>query len=391
MTEILARVQRYWNALAFLGWGGALIGLTISILAKAERKTNFTRYALAGQKWLQGVDLYSTTPNKGFVYSPVSAIFYLGASFLPGAWGKVFWCLISAALLLYGLHALMRHGPFTHIPVRLRGLVFLLILPLSLGNLDNAQANAFVIGLIMITVAFFASGRWTLAAIALAVAVWWKIYPLAVGLLLILLEPKKFTWRLLLAIVVLGLVPFLCQKPGYVTEQYREWITTRTGDNRLEYDIALAPLDLWFLLVRLGHLPISQTVYHVLQLAGGAAIAVYCLWGRIRQWPRERLLGGLFVFVCVWMILLGPASENHAYLLVAPAAVLAMVEGFLSRSLALRILGVGAYALLLLAILRIGFFPQEKHLLLLALQPFGALVLLAYGVKRYGFPADRSQ
>jgi len=382
------RLIKLINPAAMVGWLAALAALTVGILASADRKTNFTRYALAGQKWLAGADLYSTTPNKGFVYSPVSAVFYMLASFLPGAWGKVFWCLISAALLLYGLYALLRNGPFTQIPARFWGVVFLLILPLSLGNLDSAQANAFVIGLIMITVAAFSAGWWMVAAFALGIAVYWKIYPLAVGLLLILLEPKKFTWRLLLALVVLGCLPFLAQKPSYVVDQYHDWITTRTGDNRLEYALNIAPLDLWFVLVRVGHLPLNQTVYHLMQLAGGGLVAVYCLYGRIKQWPKERLLGGLFTFVCLWMVLLGPATENHTYLLIAPAAALAVVESFNLRQKALRILACAAYLLLLLAIVRIGFLPKVNNPWLLALQPIGGIILLLYASNRYLFTKD---
>ncbi len=74
--------------------------------------------------------------------------------------------------------------------------------------------------------------KWMLSAIAISAAAYWKIYPLAFGLLLILIVPKKYTWRLVLALVVMGLLPFLFQKTSYVIDQYHLWYTTRTGDNR---------------------------------------------------------------------------------------------------------------------------------------------------------------
>ena len=42
-------------------------------------------------------------------------------------------------------------------------------------------------------------------------------------------------------------------------------------------------------------------------------------------WRQVLLYGGLFAFVCAWMVLLGPASEWLTYLLLAPAAALAVV------------------------------------------------------------------
>ena len=82
------------------------------------------------------------------------------------------------------------------------------------------------------------------------------------------------------------------------------------------------------------------------------------------------------------MVLLGPATENHTYLLIAPAAALALVESFGRRQVALRILASVAYLLLLLAILRIGFWKVDDAWLL-ALQPFGGIALLCYALPRY--------
>ncbi len=212
-------LDRLWNPLAVLAWVIALSAIIGKILASPDRVTNVDRFLKAGRAWIEATPLYIYTPNKGFVYGPFSAVCYAMASYLPGVWPRILWCLLSAVLLLGGMWAMMTSGPFSQIPARRRGLVFLLVLPLALGNFDSAQANAFLAGLIMIAFAAACVERWTIAAIALAVAIHWKVYPVVAGMLLVLLSPRRFSWRFVLAVVIVGLIPFLFQKPSYVIDQ----------------------------------------------------------------------------------------------------------------------------------------------------------------------------
>jgi Glycosyltransferase family 87 len=382
--SLIRWLDRFWNPVAILAWTVALSAIIGKIVASPERVTNVNRYLTAGRAWIEGSPLYIYTPNKGFVYGPFSAVCYALASYLPDVWTRILWCLLSAALLLGGMWAMMTSGPFSQLPARRRGLAFLLVLPLALGNFDSAQANAFLAGLIMIAFAAACAERWTIAAIALAVAVHWKVYPVVAGLLLILLFPRGFTWRFVLAVVITGLIPFLFQNASYVIDQYRLWYDTRTADNRLDYSLAIAPRDLWFVLVQAAGLPISQTIYRVIQAVVGLAIATYCLWGRVNNLPKERLLAGTFSLVCAWMTLLGPASELYTYLLVAPAIAFEMVAAFSKRRDAVsRSLVLAAFLFLLAAILRVGFLAGYENPYALSLQPLGALFFLVYALRKY--------
>ena len=384
-------LDRFWNPLSILAWTVALSAIIGKILVRPDRVTNVDRFLGAGRAWIEGLPLYIYTPNKGFVYGPFSAVCYALASYLPGVWPRILWCLLSAALLLGGMWAMMASGPFSHIPRRRRGLVFLLVLPLALGNFDSAHTNAFLAGLILIGFAAACSERWSIAAVALAVAVHWKVYPIVAGMLLMLLFPRRFAWRFILALVILGLVPFLFQKSSYVIDQYWLWYDTRTADNRLDYSLNIAPRDLWFVLVRAAELPISQSVYRAIQAVVGLAIAGYCLWGRVNNLPIERLLAGTFSLVCAWMTLLGPASELYTYLLVAPAVSFELVAAFSKRSDPIsRSLLVAAFLFLLGAILRVAFLPRYENASVLSLQPLGALFFLVYALKYYFNEAFRA-
>jgi len=272
---------------------------------------------------------------------------------------------------------LLSSGIYPGIKSRYHGIIYLLLVPLVLGNLDTGQANPTVIGLVLLAVAAVPAERWSVATLCVAAATYLKIYPLAVGLILFLMAPRRFGWRLFLALVLLGILPFLFQHWSYVSQQYHEWISTRSTDDRRLYPIKDVPLDLWFLLVRLGHLPIPGFVYSAFQMLSGGAIALFCLVGVWKAWPKERLLAGILALVCIWMTLCGPATELQTYILLAPAVVLTLIDVLpSSRPLWLRTGLVVVCLLMVLAVARTSLLPSQKGLWILTIQPVAAILFL---------------
>jgi uncharacterized membrane protein (Fun14 family) len=224
--------------------------------------------------------------------------------------------------------------------------------------------------------------RWNIAALCIAIPTFFKIYPLAIGMLICVIAPRRFVWRLLLALALLAVVPFLLQNWSYVSDQCHAWIETRISDNRVQYPEKYVPVDLWFLLHWVGRLPILPWFYSVIQVGTGAAIALFCVWGRWKNWKIERLLVGLFFLGSVWLPLCGPATESHTYLLMAPALVLALVQSFHERqSNVLRAILSLAFALQLINHdSRTLYLFHFKQRWLFAAQPISALLLLGYSV-----------
>jgi hypothetical protein len=364
-----------WNVGAFAVWIIIFLGLAIRALANPNRATAFTVYRLAGNHWLSAQHLYGDW--RGFVYSPLAAVFFAPLALLPPGWGNLCWTWLNAGIFLIGVCALLGSGIYPGIKPGYHGIAYLLLVPLVLGNLDTGQANPTVIGLLLLAVAAAPAERWSLAALCIAAATYLKIYPLAVGLILFLMAPRRLGWRLLLALLVLGILPFLFQHWSYVSQQYHEWISTRSADDRRLYPIKDVPLDLWFLLVRLGHLPIPSFVYSTFQVLSGGAIALFCLVGVWKHWSKDWLLAGILAFVSVWMTLCGPATELQTYVLLAPAVGLTLMDAFLgSRPLWLRIGLLMVYLLMVLAVARTSFLPSQKGLWILAVQPVAAIVFL---------------
>ena len=344
------------------------------VLLLPGRVTCFKAYQVSGWDWFHGEGLYADS----YVYSPLVAALFAPLGSLPPALGAVIWLILDISIFLVGIVAMLRTDLYPNLGPRHYGVVLLLLLPMALSNLDIAQANPLLAGLLLLTIAAVRTGRWNMAAVGVALAAYLKIYPLAVGLLIFAIAPKQFGWRLLFALIIFGLLPFLFQHWDYVARQYGGWVRQRIADNRFNYPDSLATIDLWLLLVRMGGLPIQQGAYRIFQAVSGISIALYCAVLQRQGWPLSRVLVTLFSLACVWMTLCGPATEGVTYLLLAPVIVFALVQAFLEpQAVPLRTLVCGAYALLFLTAAKNSLLPHLSPLTRM-MQPLAALIFLCY-------------
>jgi hypothetical protein len=370
-----SRTTSLWNITAWVVWAIALIVLVARPLLLTQRGTSFDTYNIAGSHWLRGENIY--TRWMGFVYSPLVATFFAPFALLPTQIANIFWRLINAAALLGGLAALLRSNVFASIKPQQSGIAYLLMMPLALGNIDISQANPLVAGLIMLAIAAVHTKHWNWAAFCIAIATLFKIYPVAVGLLICVIAPRRFTWRFFIALFLLSLLPFLFQNWSFVSQQYNAWIATRIADNRRNWPVEKLPLDLWLIVHWLLHLPISQKAFTLIQLGSAAAIAAFCAYSVCRRWNPNRALVGVFCLSAVWMTLCGPATESYTYLLLAGPTILALLESMhLNQVFWIRFWVWLSVSLQFLAVVRASFMPHFKPFWILAILPISALIFL---------------
>jgi hypothetical protein len=375
-SAILDR-RHLWTRSAWAIWTAVLVIMVLRPLVASYRGTSFDTYQLAGSHWIRGENVYSQW--MGFVYSPVVAMFFAPLAYLPSPLANILWRTLNAALLLGGLAAVLKSNLFAGIQERNNGLVYILLVPLAVGNIDISQANPLVEGLLLAAIAAVYVERWNSAALCVAIATCFKIYPIAVGLLICVIAPRRFLGRMLIALLVLVLVPFAFQHWSYVADQYQAWITTRTAEDRREWPTEKLPLDLWFLIHTFAHLPISPRIYSLFQLGTAGALAFFCAFQTWRGWSKNRVLIGLFCLASIWMTLCGPATESYTYLILAPAVILALVQAFNAPQPAgLRALIAAAFILQLLAAARASFLPHFKPAWALSILPCSALLFLGY-------------
>lgn len=363
--------------LAVVVWAVLLLAVCVRPLLQPGRSDLALLWHDTGRAWILGASPYHTADEfESFRYSPPVAAVCIPLGILPEPVVTVLWRLISAAVLLAAMREWLRSAAPAVFDGGQTGWVLLLLAPLSLGSLNNGQANTVLAALLLLSVAAVARQQWNRATLWLALAAWLKVYPVALALLLVMLYPRRLAWRLVVAVTLLGLAPFLVQSPAYVAEQYATWfdILRTTDSHRRFIEIEKAYRDL-LLVLRVWRVPVTTAGYAALQLAGGAACAWFCLAGRGLP-ERRRLLRVLIV--CVgWIMLLGPATESNTYALFAPIAAWLAVWVHAEGPPAARYLAGQAVGLLLLCVAACAV-PAGRALYHSAgLQPLAAAMMLA--------------
>ena len=360
------------NRVVIALWMTALLIIGARVALCYPQHNAFVTYVDAGRKWIESQPLYSTT--RGFVYSPLIAAFFAPFAWLPGWIGALIWRLLTAAVFIGAIFWWLTVGLHDRIPRSSYWLVFLMLLPLSLGNFNNGQVNPLLIGLLMIAVLAAYSKRWAISAVCIGIAAYLKIYPLAVGLLLVLIYPRQLGWRLAVTLILLGALSFVLQQPAYVYEQYQRWFSSRGADHRgiiMNIGMVLKAL----------YINPSPDAFMAIQVLAGAALAAVCLFGRLKKWAEERLLVCLFTLGSCWMLLFGPATEDATYVMLAPALVFALVQAFHQSTPSwTRNSLCASFAILLFAQVLSSYFNYKKGVYSMAVEPLGALIFAVCAV-----------
>jgi hypothetical protein len=369
-----------WTRLAVVVWATIVVFLGVRCFVQPYHRTLYPTWSTAGADWLAGSDqLYRRTGQQDglldtFRYTPFVAATLAPWSLMPERIGGVLWRLFNAGVFLGGAWWWLRSAAPLILSERRRAVFFLCLVPLSLSSLNNGQPNPLVIGFLLAALATAAGERWWLCAAFIAFATALKLYPLALGLILVVCYPRRFTLPLLVALAAVALVPFALQRPDYVLGQYRVWVgLLRMNDDRIYWPPHMAYRDLW-LLFRL-YLPISLSTYQFIQVAGGAACAALCVALRLRGDETRHVLMSVLALAVCWMLLLGPATESATFILFAPA----LAWGLLGWTGTARVLAFASAAVLVACVLA-GVLPGTNKLHGLGGHPIAVMLFVAGAV-----------
>jgi len=367
----MSRLPLRW---AVLVWVIIVPAVGVRVLLKPHSNTVFPIFADAGCNWLARHDIYGP-PKSGldqFRYSPAIAAAFAPCTLLPEWLGEVLWRVLNVAAFLAGLAAWTswQWGDRTNLAAML-----ILVVPLAVGSVNNGQCNLLLTGLLLGATTSFAAGRWALAAAAITVATLFKGYPLALGLLLVLVEPRCFTPRLVAAVALGIVLPFLFQDADYIAGQYRALFARLGAEDRSTGDISRSYRDAQLLLRSLG-LPISLTAYRIVEVIAGVVCAVVVIRMRGPQNTRSA------VWACAalalsWVTLFGPSTESSTYVLLAPILAHTVID-VAERTPVQRRLAYASYAVFTLSMMG-AWLPRgwNGRLQALGVQPAAASLLFA--------------
>jgi alpha-1,2-mannosyltransferase len=360
-----------WQRTAYIVWGLiVLAGVGRAALYHLPRHCGcYDVFADGGRHWLAAEPVYDLDHPDAltvFRYSPLVAAGCTPLALLTAPAGSAALRFVSLAILVAGLawwgKVVLRSPPE-------RARWWLLVAVAGGPALLDVQLNLLALGLMLVAAAAFTTGRLNLSAGALSLAVCLKAYPVALAMLLILIQPRRFGPRFVAALLLVIALPFALQSPGYVTSQYHDWLFG--GLNPRYIDGAFQ--DVMFLWQRwVG--PMDRSVFTLLSVAAGAAIAVVVIVRRHRLAVEDQVVSA-FGLATAWMMAFGPATEATTYVLLAPSASLAVLQTTRLPARA-RWLAAVAYGLLALSQLQL-LFPLNRPLHRVGAQPFVALLVLA--------------
>ncbi len=369
------RVTRFITPQVVIAWWlGVVVAVAAVVSSPGKAGKLYPTFATAGEQFLHAEPVYGDIPEHldQFRYSPTVAALMAPWSLLPWSIGGVLWRAMQAGLLLLA----MRRAVRTLWPDIPWPLLTLGCLPLVAGNIHNGQFNPLVLTLLLIAASWFAEGRLTLAAIAVAGAALIKVYPLAFGLLLALSAWRSFSPRLFFALVAGLAVPYLFHSADYVDQQYADWLTRLATDDRSDRAMGAGYFDFQKLLRRWG-MPVTLEAYRVIEVMAGGLMAAFLIVVQ-RGMSRGETVRLSLLLALAWCCLFGPSSETATYLLLAPAAVIALCE---SRG---RRLVPGIVYGLLVSVTVAMWLPKPIRMEWMALAPqaHAALLLLGWIVWR---------
>ncbi len=151
-----------------------------------------------------------------------------------------------------------------------------------------------------------------------------KGYPVALGLLLAALYPRRFAHRFAGALALGLALPFAAQSPAVVTANYASWLK-HLDDSTTIMRERLRSVDHLFVLY--GE-PLTSRTFLRAQLAAGLFALGLCLVHVRRTADRRQQLVVTFLLFSAWVVLFGPATESCTYVVIAPAIAWAVVDAF---------------------------------------------------------------
>jgi len=381
------RVAPVLPVVAAVIWGIILVVLVVRFHLKPTSNSVFQVFHDAGWRWGRSVSPYDIR-DKDFRYSPVLAAFFSPFSHLSIFWGSLVWLAMNLGVFFAGAWYFVRsvlgrlnvgndHPGYA-------ATLLLLGTPMLVGNFSNLQSNPLILGALLAAVGACVDGRFTLAAAAIGAATFLKIYPLSLGLLLVVFFPRQLSWRLALAIVA-GLVLPYVTKPfdsGFVTRSYGEWFGLLRADDRTyfpEWDKYKDFHLIYHMWVEPMWGVMGDWVFRAIFGATVLVLGVGAVVVRWRKWAEPTRAAGLslvsFMALC-WMMLWGPATESSTYMFVAPVSAFLLLECIMGRMRPVAcVLPITAFALLTFAAF-CAWVPLGRYIITSPLQPAAAAMLV---------------
>ncbi len=307
MREFIVK-QRAW-----LLWCLLMITAITSSWAGHFHRSVTHAYRSGALHWLHGLALYSGN-GKGFIYFPQSAILYIPFASVSIPANIIVWCLLSVSLFAYGIYRLLDFVPLQY-RERFFFIMTLIAVPIAFSDARNGQMNLIMAALMFLATTMLVNKQWNKTALFLMLAFALKPISIVLVLLFAVLYPRLL-WRVALGMVILFMMPFLTQDPGYVWSQYHAamdmlHIASHVGSSESTHWAQL------FNVLAQVHWDVSQVQQRIWRIVAAfvtLTIAYYCK----RKYPKEQAPFWILLLAMNYLMLFNPRTENNTYAILAP-------------------------------------------------------------------------
>ena len=300
-------------------WAVLLTVVSIALAVVPERSGVTHVYRDALQHWLAGQDLYGTGGH-GFLYLPISVIFYFPLLIKPVLLGEILWRSFTIGTFALGTLRLsqLASGRFGR-PVF--GLLSVVGAIVALPGARDGQATFPMAGLLMLAFAEAAAGRDTRSGLAAVGSLLLKPLSIPVMLLLGVCRPRSIP-VMAVGVAILILMPFVIADRGWVIEQYFGFrhVLTMTDNLASGKWATLAGMAANF------GMPWSAPVRHAVSLVAAFGTLCGCLLAQKSLRPAEAATT-MYSLAMLWLMLFSPRTENNTYICIAPTLGLGLATG----------------------------------------------------------------
>ncbi|RUL87090.1 glycosyltransferase family 87 protein [Tautonia sociabilis] len=287
---------------ARIGWGVLLAASTIKAAVAPESHSVFPEYWKASREWFSGEPIGALMTRQ---YLPYFTDLIAPIAALPLRWSGAVWAILSIGAVAAALRAMLDEV-FPALPARARAGIWLIVPMIGLQGYANGQSNPMILAGLMGATVASRRGHRTGAALLLAASSF-KIYPIAFGLVLSALDPKRLAPRFAAALLGFMALPLLLHPASGSWARLEAIASYASSGEHLEaFRGTLIGLREF---LDVCGVSLSSRQYLAIQ-AGSGGVLCLALW-RARsggEGDRELLLRA-FVLTSLWFAVFSPSVE----------------------------------------------------------------------------------
>ena len=303
-TTVTKNTVQFWQnkSFVFAVYFSSLLALNIASLV-SNRLYVWRIFRNAYTHLIQNSNLYAFYPNEyndSFLYSPSFPIVFYPFSVLPSLVGYFVWNNLSVLLVPFLIFKM------PYLSIQKKALACYIALIEILTCMQGTQSNVMIVALLLLAFISFENKHYWVAAIAMAIGFYIKIFPIVMASIFLLYPNKiNFLWKLATVMFILAVSPLLVITPNSLTWQYQNWIAELTLDHKDNHGkISLVGLFQVFT-------GASETKQLFFQAMGVSVLLL--MYIRVKRYANYHYRLLFFSALLIWMVIFNHAAEVASY------------------------------------------------------------------------------